>query len=88
MRYWKRVDKDGNTTTDKTSGGDGLMEIDVKKEITRVQGEIQQLSAQGNLLSNNITTLQQQRQEVINQVIMKQGQLELLERLNGKKEVE
>ncbi len=58
------------------------MEIDVKKEITRVQGEIQQLSAQGNQISDNINTLQQQRQGVINQVLMKQGQLELLDRIN------
>lgn len=58
------------------------MEIDIKKEITRVQGEIQELSAQGNLLGNNITTLQQQRQEVINQVLMKQGELNMLQRMS------
>ena len=51
------------------------MEIDVKKEQEKIQGEIQQLTVMAN-------QLQQQRQEVINKVIMKQGQLELLDRLD------
>ena len=55
------------------------MEIDVKEEQEKIQGEIQQLTVMANQLA-------QQRQEVINQVIMKQGELALLKRLNGKKE--
>ncbi len=55
------------------------MEIDVEKETEKIQGEIQQLTVMAN-------QLQQQRQEVINQLIMKQGELALLQRLNGKKE--
>ena len=51
------------------------MEIDVKVEQEKIQKEIQQLTVMAN-------QLQQQRQDVINQVIMKQGQMELLDRLN------
>ena len=51
------------------------MKINVKEEQEKIQKEIQQLTVMAN-------QLQQQRQEVINQVIMKQGQLELLDRLN------
>ena len=55
------------------------MEIDIKEEQEKIQSEIQQLTVMAN-------QLQQQRQEVINKLIMKQGQLELLERLNKKEE--
>ncbi len=55
------------------------MEVDVKKEQEKVQEEIQQLTAIAN-------QLREQRQEVINQVFERQGQLKLLERLDGKKE--
>ncbi len=55
------------------------MEIDVKEEQEKIQGEIQQLAVMAN-------QLQQQRRDAINQLIMKQGQLELLDRINGKKE--
>ncbi|KKM98165.1 hypothetical protein LCGC14_1160760 [marine sediment metagenome] len=51
------------------------MEIDIKEEQEKIQQEIQQLTVMAN-------QLQQQRQEVINKVIMKQGQLELLDRLD------
>ncbi len=57
------------------------MEIDIKEEQEKIQGEIQQLTVMAN-------QLQQQRQDVINQVIMKQGQLELLERLNKNEDAE
>jgi len=60
------------------------MEVDVKKEQKRVQDEIQQLSDRINQLANSIAVLQQQRQELINQLLMRQGELHLLERLNGK----
>ena len=55
------------------------VEIDVKEEQEKIQGEIQQLTVMAN-------QLQQQRQDIINQLIMKRGELALLERLNGKKE--
>ena len=55
------------------------MEVDVKEEQEKIQQEIQQLTTMAN-------QLQQQRQEVINKLIMKQGELALLQRLNGKKE--
>ena len=55
------------------------MEIDVKEEQEKIQGEIQQLTVMAN-------QLQQQKQDVINKLIMKQGELALLERLNDKKE--
>ncbi len=51
------------------------MEIDIKEEQEKIQQKIQQLTVMAN-------QLQQQRQEVINKVIMKQGQLELLDRLD------
>ena len=51
------------------------MEVNIKEEQEKIQKEIQQLTVAAN-------QLQQQRQEVINQVIMKQGQLELLDRIN------
>ena len=51
------------------------MEIDVKEEQEKIQVEIQQLTVMAN-------QLQQQRQDVINQVIMKQGQVELFGRLS------
>ncbi len=47
------------------------MEIDIKEEQEKIQGEIQQLTVMAN-------QLQQQRQDVINKLIMKQGALELL----------
>ena len=62
------------------------MEIDIKVEQEKVQGEIQQLTEKVNQINNSLCLLQQQRQEVINQLLMKQGQLELLQRLNGNKE--
>lgn len=54
------------------------MEIDVKKEQERVQGEIKDLATQ-------INSLDQQRQEAINLLIKKQGELELLQRLEKEK---
>ena len=57
------------------------MEVNVKEEQEKIQGEIKQLTVMAN-------QLQQQRQEVINKVIMKQGQLELLERLNKNEDAE
>ena len=55
------------------------MEIDIKEEQEKIQKEIQQLTLMAN-------QLQQQRQEVINQVIMKQGALDMLKKLDDKKE--
>ena len=57
------------------------VEIDVKEEQEKIQGEIQQLTVMAN-------QLQQQRQDVINKLIMKQGELELLERLNKNEDAE
>ena len=56
------------------------MEINVREEQEKIQKEIQQLTVVVN-------QLQQQRQDVINKLIMKQGQLELLERLNKNEDV-
>lgn len=57
------------------------MEIDVKKEQERVQGEIKDLATQ-------INSLDQQRQDAVNLLIKKQGELEYLNRVNGKKATE
>ena len=54
------------------------MEIDVKKESEKVNEEIKVLATQINVLD-------QQRQEAVNQLIKKQGELEYLQRLNGEK---
>ena len=51
------------------------MEIDIEKEQEKIQKEIQQLS-------DSLVVLRQQEQQVTNQLIMKQGQMELLERIN------
>ena len=61
------------------------MEIDVKKETEKVNEEMQVLTTNANQLQNQINILSQQRQEVINQLVKKQGELELLQRLNSKK---
>ena len=55
------------------------VEIDIKVEQEKVQGEIRQFTEIAN-------QLQQQSQDAIRQVVELQGQLKLLERLNGKKE--
>ena len=62
------------------------MEIDVKKEQERVQAEVKELVNQTNQINDSMNLLQQQRQEVINRLLMKQGELELLKRLDGVEE--
>ena len=61
------------------------MELDVKKEQVRVKEEIRQLGDEINRISGDIATLQQQRQEVVNELYMKQGEEKLLKRLNSDK---
>ena len=64
------------------------MEIDVKKETEKVNEEMQALTTNANQLQNQINILSQQRQELINLLVKKQGELELLQRLNGNKKPE
>ena len=61
------------------------MEIDVKKEQERVQGEIKGLVDGINRRTQQINVLQQESQALTNQLLKKQGELELLEKLNGQK---
>ena len=62
------------------------MEIDVKKEQERVKEEIRQLGDQINRITGDITLLQQQRQDAVNNLYMKQGEEKLLKRLNSDKD--
>ena len=62
------------------------MEIDVKKEEDRVQAEVKDLVDGFNQRTQQINALQQQNQALANQILMKQGELELLKRLDGVKE--
>ena len=64
------------------------MEIDVKKETEKVNEEMQVLTANANQLQEQINILSQQRQELINNLVKKQGQLELLQRLSDSKKQE
>ena len=61
------------------------MEIDVKKETEKVNEDMEVLTTNANQLQNQINIFSQQRQDVINQIVKKQGELELLQRLSGKK---
>ncbi len=63
-----------------------MMEIDVKKEQERVEGEMKVIVDGFNQRVQQITALQKENQELTNQLLKKQGELEWLERMNGKKE--
>ena len=61
------------------------MEIDVKKEQERIQDEVKELVNQANEIDGKVSTLQQQHQEILKQILKKQGELELLQRLEKEK---
>lgn len=61
------------------------MEIDVKKEQERVQGEMEGLTKGINQITAQENQLAQQKQVLINELIKKQGELEYLNRVNGDK---
>lgn len=63
------------------------MEIDVKKEQKRVQGEMEEITKGVNQITVTENQLAQQKQELINELIKKQGELEYLNRVNGGKKV-
>lgn len=62
------------------------MEIDVKTETTRVQQELQQLNQQLAMIDQQLGNWQNQRQQAVNALLKRSGELELLQRLDGKKE--
>ena len=61
------------------------MEINVKEEQAKVKAEVAQINGQLSLVNNQLAILQQQRQELINALLGKAGELKLLERLDGGK---
>lgn len=61
------------------------MEINVKEEQARVKAEVTQINGQLSLVNNQLAILQQQKQQLINALLEKSGELKLLERLDGKK---
>ena len=62
------------------------MDIDVKLETERVQQELAEVNTQLALIAQQIVNWQNQRQQVVNSLLKKTGELELLQRLNGQKE--
>jgi len=64
------------------------MEIDVKEEQKRVQSEMAQLSSQIDQADKQLAFLQQQRQQLINALLEKSGEIKLLNRLDGKKKLD
>ena len=62
------------------------MDIDVKLETERVQQELAEVNKQLALIDQQIVNWQNQRQQVVNSLLKKTGELELLQRLNGQKE--
>lgn len=61
------------------------MEIDVKKEQKRVQGEMEEITKGVNQITSQENQFAQQKQLLINDLIKKQGELEYLNRVNGDK---
>ncbi len=62
-----------------------MVEVDVKVEIEKLQMEIVQVTGEAQVINNQIQQLQQAGQVKINDLLKKQGALELLNNLNGKK---
>ena len=63
------------------------MELNVKEQTEKLQAEIAQLSGQVRIVNDQLALLQNQRQLLVNELLKKQGALELLQSLDGKKEV-
>ncbi len=61
------------------------MEVNVKEEQAKAKAEVSQINGQLSLVNNQLAILQQQRQELINALLEKSGELKLLERLDGGK---
>ena len=61
------------------------MEIDVKKEQERVKSEMEEITKGVNQITAQENILAQQKQELINNLVKKQGELEYLNRVNGDK---
>jgi len=64
------------------------MEIDTKKESDKVQQELRQANQQLAQIDQQLQNWQGQKQQMVNLMLKKTGELELLERLgsNSKKE--
>ena len=61
------------------------MEIDVKKEQKRVQAEMEEITKGVNNITVQENQLSQQKQQLISDLIKKQGELDLLTRLTSEK---
>ena len=63
------------------------MEVNVKDEQAKVKAEVTQINAQISQVNNQLAIFQQRRQELVNILLKKSGELELLQRLDGGKKV-
>lgn len=61
------------------------MELNVKEQTEKLQGEIAQLSGQARNIEDQLTILGSQKQQLINEILKKAGALELLQGLDGEK---
>ncbi len=61
------------------------MELNVKEQTEKLQGEIAQLSVQVRSVNDQLALLQNQKQQLINDLLKKAGALELLQGLDGDK---
>ena len=63
------------------------MELNVKEQIEKLQGELAQMTRQLQQVDNQMAQLQQARNIQVNTILKKQGAMELLQSLNTNKEV-
>ena len=61
------------------------MELNVQEQVAKIKAEMEQLVESANQIQAQINQLTTQKQELINGIIKKQGALDLLNNLNGKK---
>ena len=61
------------------------MELNVKEQTEKLQGEIAQLTRQLQQVENQIAQLQQAKNIQVTAILKKQGALELLQSLEGEK---
>jgi len=64
-----------------------MAEVDVKTEVARLNTEAQQLTQRIQQLVQQMQGLDQQRQALVNELVKRQGAMEMLQRLDSNKEV-
>ncbi len=61
------------------------MELNVKEQTEKLQGEAQKIGQELSFIQNQIAQLQQRQQLLINEALKNQGALDLLKSLDGEK---